>query len=557
MITLFPFQLDLIDCVWREMMISPTVLAQLPTGAGKTMCFSHIIKKAIDLRPDIKSMALMGRVDLVTQTERAISRVVDRRHIGVYCGTIGRKEISRQVTVGSIQSLSTLRSIPFINLLIIDEAHNLDQKQGGYIRFIEKLQEVNPKIKIVAFTATPFRMKGFIYGDDQLFKKLTYKKSIQDMIALDPPRLVRPILRQGDNAFDTSGLRTRAGEYMQEDVDLLVQNEDTLERQITEALMQMQGRKSVAWATANIEHCNKVLGALERRGEYATSVHSKQNRDTRNSNLSQFMGGACRHMVFVSVLSEGFDHPPIDCVVLMRPTRSPVLYVQTVGRGLRVCDGKSDLLVLDYGQVVRELGPLDDPKVKGSKGTGEAVVKLCPQCKTWVPGGCLNCPECSHAFPPRLEPEEKLTHRADNTAQILSDKNKPVKEVLGPCIISMYAAKSGNLCVRVAFQDKNVMSRWGGFQGVSEYFVTTSPWAMERLERRLNDVDAALPSIPFEGEIRIDGSFEVVKKEEGKYDRVLSVKKISDTAPLSQRELALQQEKEDPSEFNFGANLGL
>lgn len=542
-----PYQLELIDAVWQEMFQSPTALAQLPTGGGKTLCFSHLLKKAMEAKPDIRITILMGRIDLVNQTERAIAQVIDRKHIGIYCGSLGRKELSRPITVASIQSIADIE-LPKVNLLVIDEVHNLDQKSGAYLRFIEKAEAVNPRLKIVGFTATPFRTRGYIYGDDMLFKKLCYRKTIQDMIHLG--FLCRPILKQSTHAFDTSSLRVRAGEYMQEDVDKLVSNEDTLKLQVKEALARMEGRKSVAWATANIEHCNRVLEALGKEGEYATSVHSKQSRDTRNSNLAAFMGGVCRHMVFVSVLSEGFDYPPIDVVVLMRPTRSPVLYVQTVGRGLRISEGKRDCLVLDYGQVVRELGPLDDPKIKGKKGDGQAVLKVCPQCQSWVAGGCGTCPDCSYEFPPPPAPEEKLTKRSDDNAKILSEQNKPEIEKLGPAVIAMHEAKSGNLCVRVTYQDRNMMNRWGGYNGTSEYFVTTSPWAMERLERRLGDISAEIPGVPFEGEIEVQGTFEITKTREGKYDRILSVKRVSESSPPSWED----RNKEEDTSFNFGAN---
>lgn len=548
-LSLRPYQSELVEAVYTELFSSPTVLAQLPTGGGKTLCFSFLIKKAMEAKPDIRIAVVMGRIDLVTQTERAIAQVIERKHIGVYCGSIGRKEITRPITVASIQSLTSLKDIPFINLLIVDEAHNLDQNQGSYLRFLNKLEDKNPKLKVVGFTATPFRTRGYIYGDDMLFKKLVYKKTIQDMIAMG--FLCRPILKQGQNAFDTSNLRTRAGEYMQEDVDDLVKNVDVMELQVAEALDKMDGRKCVAWATANIEHCNRVLDVLGKKGEYGTSVHSKQSRDTRNANLSAFMGGSCRHMVFVSVLSEGFDHPPIDCVVLLRPTRSPVLYVQTVGRGLRISEGKNDCLVLDYGQVVRELGPLDDPKVKGKKGDGDAVLKECPQCHSWVAGGFRQCPDCGHEFPPPAPIEEKLTKRADHAAQILSDKNKPTTETLGPVEIGMHESKAGNLCVRVTFKDVNVLNRYGGFSGTSEFFVTTSAWALERLDRRLTDLGASLPSIPFDGVINVPGTFEVVKKEEGRYERVLSVKRINSESPKSA--IGFYDDEESDS-FNFGAN---
>lgn len=540
------YQLECIDATWDELYRGETALVQAPTGSGKTLTFSHLIKKCLEQHAGMRVVILMGRVDLVLQTEAAIARVVERRHVGAYCGSLNRREINRPVTVASIHSVVDIET-PAYNLVIVDEVHNLDQAEGSYIKFIDKQRAKNPKLKIVGFTATPFRSDGVIYGEEKIFKRLCYKKTIQDMIAMG--YLCRPVLKQAENAFDTGNLRIRAGEYMAEDVDALVSDEAVMLSQVREALDKMKGRKAVAWATANIDHCERLLKLLQAEGESATAIHSKQARDARGGNLSSFTSGRARHMVFVSILSEGFDHPPIDCIVLMRPTRSPVLYVQTVGRGLRIYPGKDDCLVLDYGQVVRELGPLDDPKVKGKKGEGEAVLKLCPQCSSWVAGGFRQCPDCSYEFPPPLAAEDKLTKRADNNAEILSKANEPETEEVGPVYLAMHQAKSGNACVKIVYSYGGMKTPWGDRDGIAEFFVTTSAWAMQRLEQRLGIVGAELPGIPFPGERRVNGTFKVTKVKDGKFWRVLSVVKIAEENPC-----AVDDDPVEPS-FDFGANV--
>lgn len=538
-----PYQLEFVEAIWQEIFTSDTALGVLPTGGGKTVCIGTLMDRCLRAKHNMRIGMVMGRVDLVAQTELALAKVIPRNVLGVYCGTLSRKELSKPVTIASIQSISNI-DLTHIDVLFIDEAHNLDQDGGKYLRFIEKCRRVNARLKIIAVTATPFRVNGVIYGEDKMFKRIAYRKTIQDMIELG--FLCRPILRQGESAFDTTALRTRAGEYMQEDIDKLVSNESTMRLQINDALAKMSGRKAIAWACANIEHCNTLTMELNNLGEWAGNVHSKQAREHRDKNLQAFKDGSLRHMVFVSILSEGFDHPPIDCVVLMRPTRSPVLYVQTVGRGLRIYPEKNDCLILDYGQVVREMGPLDDPKVKNKKGGGEAVLKICGMCKAYVPGGCLLCPECQNPFPPREEPVEKLTHRSDDKAVILSEKQAPTTELLGPANISMHESKNGNKCVKIVYANKNILTKWG-HGGVAEFFVVTSPWAIERLERRLETIGASVPTIPFQGVITINGTFEVKKTQEGKYDRILSLKKLSEENP------AVENIEADAS-FDFGMN---
>ncbi len=135
------------------------------------------------------------------------------------------------------------------------------------------------------------------------------------------------------------------------------------------------------------------------------------------------------------------------------------------------------------------------------------------------------------------------------------EKSAPKKETLGPASIAMHQAKSGNMCVRITYQSSNMLTRYGGYSGESEYFVCNSSWAMQRLERRLEDIKATIPKIPFEGEIDVPGTFEVLTTIDGKYTRILSVKKISEEkpAPPPVRKTYLD-EKDDDSSFNFGYN---
>lgn len=525
-----PYQLECVDSLWNEIIESPAALGVLPTGAGKSFIFSLLLKRSLEVKTDVRCIVLMGRIDLVAQTERAVARVIDRRLIGIYCGSMKRKELSYPVTIASIQSIAEVQ-MPRADLLIVDEVHNLDQSDGRYIRFIERAKEENHKLKIVGFSATPFRSDGEIFGPNLLFKKVTFRRTLQEMIALG--FLVPPVLKASRNEFDISQLRVRAGEYRSEDVDALVKDSDRCKEQVLDALARLNGRLTVAWATANIEHCNLVANKLMALGERVTTVHSKLDRTTRDGNLQSFMTGQVRHMVFVTILSEGWDHPPTDAIILMRPTKSPVLYVQTVGRGLRPYPGKADCLVLDYGQVVRTLGPLDDPNVRGKTDAQSKEVefkkensglKCCPACLTFSPMRTAECPECHYQWPPPEKTEAKLDKKASESAKILSEKAAPVTEVLGPIEISMYEAKSGNLCVKIHYKDaKTIASFWGG---VSEFFVTTSAWAMDRLERRLADLQIQLPQVPFEGVVAVDGFFEVIKTQDGKYDRVLSVKRV-------------------------------
>lgn len=509
-------------------------------NSGKTEIIIGFIQKAIAAKPNIKITMLMGRITLVAQTARRFQNVFGLK-VGIYCGSLNRKESSSQIVIASIHSVD-VNKFPENNLIIVDEVHNFDQKNGVYLDFWERQLSFNPKTKLLGFTATPFRASGPIYGEKEIFKRIAYRKTIKELIAMG--YLCEPKLKGSAHAFDVSNLRVRAGEYCQEDVDDLVQNKNLIEEQVTDALSRMPDRQCVVWACANIAHCNMVADELMRRFPLSvTTVHSKLKKDERGRNLVAFMNGSIKHMVFVSILSEGFDHPPIDCVVLMRPTRSPVLYVQTVGRGLRLAPGKQDCLVLDYGQVIKTMGPLDEPNVKGvNRGSdGEAPVKECPTCNTFVFAGVRECPECGHNFPEPAKPQEKLDKKAASDAPILSQKQLIQKITVTHIFAEMYESKAGNQCVKIVYSNYDARSVWGSRFGPAEFFSIKSPWAMEKLDKRLDEIKLDLPEVPFDGEICKKGKFEVSKFDDGKFDRILGVKILEEIA-------------DDPTSFNFGAN---
>jgi DNA repair protein RadD len=138
--------------------------------------------------------------------------------------------------------------------------------------------------------------------------------------------------------------------------------------------------------------------------------------------LHEYEHGEVRALVNVACLNVGFNVPSIDLLFNMRPMRSPVMYIQSTGRAMRLCEGKRDALFLDFGGVIETLGPIDQVHVATKiKGDGEAPVKYCPECNAECHAAVRNCPDCNYEFP---EPELKIDKKASNAA-ILSTQIKP------------------------------------------------------------------------------------------------------------------------------------
>jgi DNA repair protein RadD len=179
-------------------------------------------------------------------------------------------------------------------------------------------------------------------------------------------------------------------------------------------------RKATLIFCSGIRHGQHVVREFrERHGIECGFVSGDMPAAERDEAIARFRSGALRYLANVQVLTVGFDAPHIDCVAMLRPTLSPGLYAQMVGRGLRKHEGKDDCLVLDFAGNVLTHGPIDairDPRLP--QGTGEAPAKECPACHALLHASLANCTECGHAFPPRRVAKHDAVA---SDAEVLSD----------------------------------------------------------------------------------------------------------------------------------------
>lgn len=390
-----PFQNRFIEkCEAQYRQGIDTALLVAPPGAGKTVTFTALVLKILEVKPDLKVLFLINRVRLVLQLEKELKKW-GLGDVGVACGSLGRRELGRQFTVASYLSAINIRPVIAYNLVVFDEYHRfhplLEDKEHAMAHWWHDLKAANPLARRAGFTATPFTARGVI-------PNITDEVSMLDM--LRNGTLVPMKTFAGKSAFSVSGLKSSGGDWALSDLERLVENEDKMKAQVSDALerLDVHNRKCVVWQCINIAHCDTVAEELRLRGEEVAVIHSQQSDYEQTEELTQFEQGHRRHLVFVSIVAEGYDHPPIDAVVLLRPTKSPVLYVQTLGRAMRQAEGKSYALLLDYGQVVKHCGPVDFPFIRHQQG----VVREQPLSSREIDGALheelpvVECIACGH-----------------------------------------------------------------------------------------------------------------------------------------------------------------
>ncbi|MCR9979109.1 DEAD/DEAH box helicase [Vibrio parahaemolyticus] len=386
MYTLRPYQADSVKAVihYFRKHSTPAVIV-LPTGAGKSLVIAELARLA------------KGRVLVLAH----VKELVEQNHAkyegyglkgAIFSAGLGRKETDQQVVFASVQSV--VRNLDsFKNqfpLLVIDECHRVpDDKNSSYQKVITHLRELNPGIKVLGLTATPYRLgMGWIYQyhtrgqvrteESRFFRDCIFELPIRYLLDenfLTPARMMdAPVL-----SYDFSQLKpANTGRYKEAEMDMVIDKAKRATPQIVEQIIQYaRERKGVMIFAATVRHAQEIHGLLP-EGETAIVIGDTPTPE-RDAIIQAFKNREIKYLVNVSVLTTGFDAPHVDLIAILRPTESVSLYQQIVGRGLRLSEGKNECLVLDYAGNSYDLyqPEVGDPK---PDSTNEIITIPCPAC---------------------------------------------------------------------------------------------------------------------------------------------------------------------------------
>jgi len=333
------------------------MVLMLATGGGKTAIASAIAQSAVG-----RGNRVFFIVDSIELVDQALGRFTQD---GLACGVIqGQNDLtdySKPVQVATIQTLkrrwSDLPDSLLPSVVIIDECHVFHDAHAKVVR-----QCRNLGIPVIGLSATPFR-KGLGQFFDALVVGAT-TRSLTDAGYLVPAKCYAPIVP------DLSGVKTSGGDWQADALAEVMGDADLVGDVVDQWFKRGHGRKTIVFAS-NIAHSKQLCAEFSRRGVAAAHIDGYM-RDPleREAIISDFRSGGLQVICNVAVLTKGFDAPECSCVVLARPTKSLMLHVQMLGRGLRIADGKTDCLILDHaGNVLRNGLPTDDLPTELDDGT--------------------------------------------------------------------------------------------------------------------------------------------------------------------------------------------
>jgi DNA repair protein RadD len=399
----------------------------IPTAGGKTPVMASICQDAVG--------PWRGRVMILAHVKELLQQTADKLHaicpevqFGVYSAGLKRRDMTQPAIVAGIQSVYQ-RACEFdpFDLVVIDEAHMIPPDGDGiYRQFLADAKTVNPNLRIIGFTATPFRLKtGEICTPEGFLNEICYEVGVRELIVQG--YLCPLVTKNGTNKPDISRLHVRAGEYVAGEVEALMDQDALVESACGEIVGYTANRNAVLIFASGVKHGEHIVSVLkDRHGVDCGFVTGDTPMADRDAILGRFKRGELKYLCNVNVLTTGFDAPHIDCVALVRPTLSPGLYYQMVGRGFRLHPSKANCLVLDFGGNVLRHGPVDQIKIKQRDlGLGTAPVKECPECLSIIAAGYTICPDCGYEFPPseRSKHEAKATEAGILSGEVTIEKH--------------------------------------------------------------------------------------------------------------------------------------
>ena len=373
----------------------------VPTGGGKTVILGKFIYKYLEWRPTHNVLVLSHTETIIEQDHEALQEFFPGIIIGLYSAGLGIKDVQK-ITVAGIQSAyKNPAAFGQVDLIIVDECHTVPSRGKGMYR---KFLKFHSNAIRAGLSATIFRTgSGYVHkGDGALFNRLVYDLCEMEKFnkLVKDGYLTKLFSKPPQNEMDVSGIKTSAGDFNLKDMSEKLDRDSITKTAVNELVKFGKNYKSWLVFAIDIDHADNINNELKKRGIHSLVLHSKSNND-RHEVKKMFKDGSVQAIVSVGMITTGFDAPNIDLIALMRPTKSPVLHVQMIGRGLRISPGKTHCLVLDFAGNVKRLGPINDIKVreKGKKnGNGKPIVKMCPNC------GCIHhpsvriCDVCGHKF---------------------------------------------------------------------------------------------------------------------------------------------------------------
>jgi len=386
----------------------------MPTGSGKSLVQAEICRIAMGYDNQRVLMMVPSKELCEQNYEKLLNIIKDRSLAGILSASLGSFIYGRQIIVGTVGTIHNRKeNIGAFDMMIIDEAHLTNNENVGMIRkTIDHLLGVNPNMRVVGLTATPFRGSGIWLHKTKtsIFTDIAAQVGMGELIDDGYLAGIEPAATQlSINAENVRRTGTTHGDFVISALDALVNRSSITDAACAEMARLGADRKSWIVFGVTIDHCTNITNGLLARGIDAELITGETKKEQRERMIRRHRSGSLRCLVSVGVLTTGFDSPGTDFIGMLRNTRSPVLWVQMVGRVMRPHENKKDrpALIADFTDNTLVMGPVNQitgrlPRAQQLSADDpdriRAESKDCPECSAVCASSARTCWSCGYEF---------------------------------------------------------------------------------------------------------------------------------------------------------------
>jgi DNA repair protein RadD len=549
MLKLRSYQTEAIDALYTWFQQNDgNPLIVLPTGSGKSLVQAKIFEDALAW-PNTRCLSITHSQELISQNHAQLMRLWPEAPAGIYSAGLGKKQHHHQITFAGIQSVfKKPELIGWRDLITIDECHLVgDSDAGMYRQFLAGMRRINPDVRLIGLSATPWRLKsGLLHrGPNAMFSGIAYELPILRLVneGYLTPLVNKAAVAQGD----TDKLALQGGDFKLTEANSEFDRQAMTSAAVDEMLAKGSDRK--AWLVFCIlkEHAEHVKEALLAKGIHAACITDATPAGERARLLREFKSGQLRALTSVGIFTTGFDSPNVDLIALLRPTMSPGLLVQMLGRGMRpVYAMKADLstdegrragiaggekqncLVLDFAGNLERHGPVTHIRApETSRRLADKDGKVCQNCRAVNLKDATECCECGAPFA-REGGERKIKHsKRASSADVMSDapiiSEAPVWLDVKNVNFEIHRKEGSADSLKVGYNCRpNYVLEWVSFGHFKEYpRKKAEEWWIARGGQLPVPLTAMLAMQRLK-EISNIKPRRIYVKKDGKYDRVIS-----------------------------------
>lgn len=433
------YQQEIEDAIFNHWFEHETnCIAASPGGTGKSFVMARIVKRLVVEYPGTRVMVLAQDGKLLTQNSNELLRYWPQAPIGIYSSGLKQRDTKQPIIFAGIQSIyKRAKEFGERHIFLIDECDLLSPKEETmYQRFYNEMREVNPNLLMAGLTATPYRLKEGCLTNLDIWDKVVIDLTKTERFNwFIDNGFLKPLTTRSRSKdcpevveIDVQNVSMLGGDFNEKELQE-VSNTDELNQAIVKRCIELAyNRKHWLGFVSGIEHGQNLARIFNSKGVSAVMLSSKDHPDYIVEQEAKFRAGEIRVMLNFNLFIRGWDFPPLDYIFWATATQSCAKWVQGNLRGTRTFPGVIDCLVSDYGGNIKRLGCVNNPVVpkarrKGDAVAGEAPVRECPECFSYLPIQLKVCPDCGFIFPP-----PKTINKTASTDEIMARTTDPVVE---------------------------------------------------------------------------------------------------------------------------------